>query len=109
MAGIRPLVEADVSRVSDLVWKVLHEQQGSAPPSLNAYIDQLFLRNPWVEESIGSLVYEDSEGKSLAFLESCHGPCRSMGRMFSWRLEATLWLKPGAALLSQRCNWSTLL
>jgi len=67
MAGIRPLLEADVSTVSDLVWKVLHEQRGPAPPSLKAYIDQLFLRNPWVEESINSLVYEDSDGKIGGF------------------------------------------
>jgi hypothetical protein len=67
MAGIRPFVEADVSRVADLVWKVLHEQQGSASPSLKAYVDQLFLRNPWIEKGISSLVYEDSEGKVVGF------------------------------------------
>jgi hypothetical protein len=67
MAGIRPLVEADLVRVSDLIWKVLHEQQGPAPPSLKAYVDELFLQNPWLDESVHSLVYEDSEGKIVGF------------------------------------------
>jgi hypothetical protein len=67
VGGIRPFLEADVSRVADLVWKILHEQQGPAPSSLRTYVDKLFLRNPWVEESLSSLVYEDSEGKIAGF------------------------------------------
>jgi hypothetical protein len=67
MAGIRPLVGADISRVSDLVWKVLHEQQGPAPSGLRDYINDLFLRNPWVDENISSLVFEDSDGKIVGF------------------------------------------
>jgi hypothetical protein len=67
MAGVRPLVEGDVSTVADLVWKVLHEQAGPAPSALTTYIDQLFLRNPWVQEDIRSLVYEDSDGKVRGF------------------------------------------
>ena len=67
MAGVRPFVEGDVSRVADLVWKILHEQQGLAPSSLKAYVNKLFLRNPWAEQSISSFVYEDAEGKVTGF------------------------------------------
>jgi hypothetical protein len=80
MAGIRPLVEADVSRVADLVWKVLHEQQGPAPSSLKAYVDELFLRNPWVEASINSLVYEDSDGKIVGFFGVVPRPMLIQGK-----------------------------
>jgi|HubBroStandDraft_2_1064218.scaffolds.fasta_scaffold07323_2 hypothetical protein len=80
MAGIRPLVEADVSRVADLVWKVLHDQQGPAPSSLKAYVDGLFLRNPWVDESIHSLVYEDSEGKIVGFFGVVPRPMLIQGK-----------------------------
>ena len=80
MPGIRALVEGDVSRVADLVWKVLHEQQGSAPPSLRGYIDGLFLHNPWMDESINSLVFEDSEGKIVGFFGVIPRPMSIQGK-----------------------------
>lgn len=80
MAGIRPLVEADISHVADLVWKVLHEQQGPAPSSLRAYVYELFLHNPWVEESISSLVYEDSERKIVGFFGVVPRPMSIQGK-----------------------------
>jgi hypothetical protein len=80
VAGIRPFVEADVSRVADLVWKILHEQQGPAPSSLRTYIDKLFLRNPWIEEDVRSLVYEDSEGKVTGFFGVVPRPMSLQGK-----------------------------
>lgn len=80
MAGIRPFVEADVSRVADLVWKVLHEQQGPAPSNMTAYIDKLFLRNPWIEQDVNSLVYEDSEGKVTGFFGIVQRPMLIHGK-----------------------------
>ncbi len=67
MPGIRPFVQADIPRVADLVWQVLHEQQGTAPTSLRSYLDELFLRNPWKDENITSLVYEDSDRNVVGF------------------------------------------
>jgi hypothetical protein len=67
LAGVRALAEGDVPRVADLVWQVLHEREGSAPASLRAYIDELFLRNPWVQDDITPLVYQDAEGKVAGF------------------------------------------
>jgi len=80
MAGIRPFAEKDVPTVADLVWKVLHERQGSAPASLRAYIDELFLRNPWVEEDIRSLVYEDTDGKTVGFFGVVPRPMSIQGK-----------------------------
>ena len=67
MPDIRKFAYSDVPRVADLVWKVLHEQQGSAPAALRDYLTDLFLRNPWFDETISSLVYEDSNGKVVGF------------------------------------------
>lgn len=80
MAGIRPFVEGDVSRVADLVWKILHEQQGSAPSTLKVYIDKLFLRNPWVDQSMCSLIYEDSAGKVAGFFGVVPRPMSIQGK-----------------------------
>jgi hypothetical protein len=67
MAGLRAFVAGDVSAVSDLVWKVLHERQGPSPASLKTYFEELFLQNPWQDEGIVSRVYEDGEGKVRGF------------------------------------------
>jgi hypothetical protein len=67
MPGIRPFVEKDVAVVADLVWKVLHEQEGTSPASLKAYFDRLFLHHPWWDEGIVSRVYEDATGKVIGF------------------------------------------
>lgn len=80
MAGIRTFVEADASRVADLVWKILHERQGSAPSSLKSYIDRLFLHNPWIDEDVSSLVYEDSEGTVTGFFGVVPRPMSIQGK-----------------------------
>lgn len=67
MGGLRPFVEDDVSRVADLIWKVLHERTGPAPGSLRTHLQDLFLRNPWMDEGIVSRVFENTEGKLLGF------------------------------------------
>lgn len=65
--GIRTFADTDVSQVADLVWKVLHEKEGTAPSDLRSYFRELFLENPWQEEGIVSRVVEDNQGKIVAF------------------------------------------
>ena len=67
MAGLRPLSESDVPQVADLVWRVLHGHRGSAPSSLREYLSDLFLRNPWLDDGIVSRLFEDVNGKVVAF------------------------------------------
>jgi len=65
--ALRPLADKDVSQVADLIWRVLHGQNGAAPLSLHSYVQDLFLRNPWFDEQIVSRVSENTEGKINAF------------------------------------------
>ncbi len=67
MPGLRTFVETDIPTVADLIWRVLHERQGSAPASLRTHLDELFLKNPWMDDGIVSRVFEDSAGKILGF------------------------------------------
>jgi hypothetical protein len=67
MGGLRPFIEDDVSRVADLIWKVLHERTGRAPISLRTHLNDLSLRNPWMDDGIVSRVFESTEGKLLGF------------------------------------------
>ena len=67
MGGLRPFAENDISSVADLIWKVLHERKGPAPPSLRAHLQDLFLHNPWMDDGIVSRVFENTQGKLLGF------------------------------------------
>lgn len=67
MGGLRPFAENDISPVADLIWKVLHERKGPAPPSLRSHLQELFLRNPWMDDGIVSRVFENTQGKVLGF------------------------------------------
>jgi len=67
MGGLRPFVEDDISSVADLIWKVLHERKGPAPSSLRTHLQDLFFRNPWMDDGIVSRVFENTEGKLLGF------------------------------------------
>ena len=67
MAGLRPFAEADIKPVSDLIWKVLHERTGTAPPSLQEHLSKLFFQNPWLDEGITSRVFENAESRIVGF------------------------------------------
>src|ERR1700730_6248640 len=67
MGGLRPFAENDISPVADLIWKVLHERIGPAPPSLRTHLNDLFLHNPWMDDGIVSRVFENTQGKLLGF------------------------------------------
>lgn len=64
---VRPLAEADIPQVADLYWKVLRERKGSTPPAVRSFIQELYFTNPWMDNSIPSLVY-DEKGTVAGFL-----------------------------------------
>lgn len=95
-AGVRPLVETDVPIVADLVWRVLHERQGSAPASLKTYIDELFLRNPWVQDDIRPLVYQDAEGKIVGFFGIVPRPMSIQGKTYRFAFGSNFVVEAGS-------------
>jgi hypothetical protein len=76
MSRIRPFVEDDIEQVSDLHQRVFgadvsHSLPGTAPElrrSYTDYFERIFLRNPWRDEALPSLVYEEADGKIIGFL-----------------------------------------
>ena len=68
MGPIRPLVEDDIPQVADLNWEVLHGRDGPSPPELRSYLQELFFHNPWLDQALPSLVYENHKGKIVGFL-----------------------------------------
>lgn len=64
---VRPLDETDIAQVANLYWAVLRERKGAAPDSVGLFLKELYFHNPWIDDSIPSLVY-DEKGKIVGFL-----------------------------------------
>jgi hypothetical protein len=67
MGEIRPFEEADIGPVADLELRVFHHRNQPAKEDLKDYIGEIFLRNPWRDNELNSLVYEDA-GEVVGFL-----------------------------------------
>lgn len=76
MSRIRPFVEDDIEQVSDLHQRVFgagvsHSLQWTVSElrqSYTDYFERVFLRNPWRDEALPSLVHESADGKITGFL-----------------------------------------
>jgi GNAT superfamily N-acetyltransferase len=68
MAAIRAFTKDDVPAVTDLHMRVF--QHSTQPPSamLTNYFEEIFLRNPWCDDAIPSLVYHDQGGTIQGFM-----------------------------------------
>jgi hypothetical protein len=64
---VRPFVEDDIPQVADLYWTIMREQKGSAPPAIRSSLQELYFTNPWMDNTIPSLVY-DEKGRIVGFL-----------------------------------------
>lgn len=68
MGRIRALAEDDVPQVADLYERVFGGGGGSASPALRSYLEEIFCRHPWRDETLPSLVYEDGDGRIIGCL-----------------------------------------
>ncbi|MCI0393134.1 MAG: GNAT family N-acetyltransferase [Acidobacteria bacterium] len=76
MKQIRPFVRDDIPQVADLHQRVFrihgkpHQRSHSAELSqaYAKYFEEIFLRNPWYDEALPSLVYQKPTGRITGFL-----------------------------------------
>jgi len=61
MGRIRAFLQDDIPRVAELNWQFLQGHADPHPPRLEEYLRQVFFQNPWLDSSIGSLVYEEGQ------------------------------------------------
>lgn len=66
--AVRPFAEHDIPQVADLFWTVMRGRNGSAPPAVRSFFQQLYFANPLIDSSIPSLVYEGKNGRIVGFL-----------------------------------------
>lgn len=68
MGRIRPFVEADIPAVAALRLATFRLTRRQAAGDLAAYIRSVFLENPWYDEGLPSLVYENGRGQVAGFV-----------------------------------------
>ncbi|HTM11118.1 MAG TPA: hypothetical protein VL754_22265 [Verrucomicrobiae bacterium] len=71
MGSVRPFKEDDIPEVAELHRKVFHTGDSLSlelQRDYQSYFTRIFLRHPWREQGIASLVYEDDEGGIAGFL-----------------------------------------
>jgi hypothetical protein len=71
MKSIRPFSKDDIPQVVDMFQRLLLRNEGARLQSrdlLPDYFEQIFFHNPWYDEEITSLVYENAGGKIVGFL-----------------------------------------
>ena len=80
MMRIRPLVEGDIPGVVDLRSKVYGLDLMDKADALRGYFLKVFLRNPWCDETLPSLVCEDHKNELIGFLGVIPRPMSANGR-----------------------------
>jgi hypothetical protein len=67
MGEIQKLEECHIPAVASLYLKVFRKRSGAAGSDLQGYFREVFLQNPWRDDSIASLVYSH-KGKIVGFV-----------------------------------------
>lgn len=69
---IRPFLKEDIPQVADMFQRLLLGDTAPmrllSPAALPDYFEEIFFQNPWYDESIPSLVYQEKNGKIIGFL-----------------------------------------
>ena len=68
MGRIRPFVKDYIPRLVELNAKLFSRGAELSPQKQLAQFEEAFLRNPWYDESLPSLTYEDADGRLIGFL-----------------------------------------
>jgi hypothetical protein len=94
LGSIRPFVQADIGQVADLAWNVLDRQTGPSPSKLQLYFHELYFNNPWLDETLPSLVFEDVAHNIVGFLGAIPRPMRWQTRAIRAVYGSTLVVAP---------------
>src|SRR6266567_5736656 len=96
MTGVRPFRRDDISQVADLHRRVM----GTGDPQSDSLVEyrnwlvDVFLENPWRQDGIESLVYEEPGGKIVAFLGVTPRPISANGSTFTAAVSSNFCAEP---------------
>jgi hypothetical protein len=93
MGKVRPFVEEDIPEVVRLRQKSFRYSDRPTSDQLAQYFCDMFLKPPWRDEELPSLVYDDATGRPVGFVGVFPRGC--------WRSESRF------DVLSLRSSWWT--
>lgn len=96
MGRVRPVVEDDIPQVADLHERVFEAGERPVTQGLKSYLAEMLFRNPWYDEALPSLVYEDGQGKIVGFLGVMPRRMSIKGRPVQVAMSHTFMVKPGS-------------
>jgi hypothetical protein len=67
-AAVRAFRRDDITEVAALRARVFQQRERATPDESARYFESLFFHNPWADETLPSLVHEDSRGGVIGFV-----------------------------------------
>jgi len=94
MGHVRPFVDDDISQVADLHRRIFGVSDKWSPELYRRYFHEVFLNNPWYDESLCSLVYEEGDRKIGGFLGVVPRPMWMKGRQIRAAVSSQFIVEP---------------
>jgi hypothetical protein len=96
MGRIRPFVKDDIPRVAELSMKLFPLSAGLSVHTQRSSFDEICFRNPWYDETMPSLVYEEDPGKIIGFVAVVPRRMAINGRTVRVAVSQHLMVEPGS-------------
>ena len=93
---VRPLIEADVSRIVRLYERVFGGPRGRVDASVPEHLREVLCRNPWRDRRLPSLVYVDESGEIAGCLGVIPRTMLFEGRPIRAAVSHTFMVEPGS-------------
>jgi hypothetical protein len=109
-SAVRPLRVGDIPQVVTLRRKAFRLSERPTDAGLGEAYERVFLHNPWYDDALPSLVYEDTAGRVRGFLGVMPRPMRFEGRAIRGAISTEFMVDPesgpsaGAQLLGTYLN-----
>jgi hypothetical protein len=98
VSGVRPFVkETDLQPVAELHRMVFgpgHHDSARGPDRLENHLSEVFLENPWRDDALPSLLYEDDDGAIIGFLGAVPRPMVLNGQRLKVAIASRFMVHP---------------
>src|SRR3989454_4487110 len=93
---VRPLAERDVPQVVNLYGRIFRKRGIHDPAAAGEYLHEVLCRNPWRDDALPSLVYEDDGGRIAGCLGVMPRKMHFEGRPIEAAISHTFMVEPGS-------------
>ena len=93
---VRPMTERDIAQVLELYGRVFPRREAGSPQPVGEYLSEVLCRNPWRDDALPSLVYEDGAGRVAGCLGVMPRSMLLEGRPIRAAISHTFMVEPGS-------------